>query len=404
LSTNIVNGFIPQLNPNLKCSKFDSDYYVVESHKHQLKLKNEFYYLINLIDGHSTINQITELYNLKYSKNFTDEFILEIFQKQLFPYGVIESDTPIIEKEREIHLRLSFIFWKGASLNLISSILANLFNPLFFYITFISALCFNIIFLLFSKPFSLISVQKNDVFLFAFFSFLILILHELGHISACAKFNTKNKGIGFGFYIISPVFFADISDAWHLSKKKRIIINLAGIYIELLISTLIIFFIVITKNTNMLASVYAILFHVLLNLNPFLKYDGYWIISDLFGFSNLRLQSNEKFKSLLKFRKKKRINSKDLVLATYSIISNLLIFVFIYYIYKYKLQAIISFPYKIFKTFSEYHIYLNLEFSVLIKKVISQSIPFLFYFILIKYLYRLIKKYLLRIFKTDSIA
>lgn len=396
MSTNIINEFIPQLNPNLKCSKFDNEYYVVESHKHQLKLKNDFYHLIGLIDGKSTINQITALYNLKYNKRITADFILEIFQKQLFPYGVIESDTPILEKQREIHLRLSFIFWKGESLNLVSRILANLFNPVFFYISLIFALFFNIIFLWFSTPFSLINIQKNDIFLFAFFSFLILISHELGHISACTKFNAKNKGIGFGFYIISPVFFADISDAWHLSKSKRIIINLAGIYIELLISTLILVFIALTNNVNMLASVYAILFHVLINLNPFLKYDGYWIISDLFGFSNLRLQSNEKFKSLLKFRKNNPFNTKDLALAIYSIISNILIFVFIYYIYKYKSQAIISFPSKLLKALPEYSFYLNLEFSVLINKVINQSIPFLFYFILIKLVYKVTKKYLLK--------
>lgn len=399
--TNNVYGFIPQINPNLKCTKFDNDYYVVESYEHQLKLKNEFYYLIKLIDGNSTINQITTAYNLKYNKIITSDFIFELFQKELFPYGVIKSDTPIIEKKREIHLRLSFIFWKGKSLSFISNILANLFSPVFFYITLSVALFFNLITIWFIKPMSLINIRTNDVFLFAFFSFIILIFHELGHISACTKFNAKNKGIGFGFYIISPVFFADISDAWHLSKNKRIIINLAGIYIELLISTLILLYIYISKNINLLPSIYAILFHILLNLNPFLKYDGYWIISDLFSFSNLRSQSNLKFKSLFNLKEIKHFKSKDWILATYSIISNILIFIFIFYVFKYKSQLIILFPYKIFKILTEYQLYINLEFSLLLTKIINQSIPFLFYFILVKYLFKLIKKYLLKTVKID---
>ena len=392
MSTSSSYRFIPKINPNLKCSKFDNDYYVVESHGHHLKLKNDFLNLINLVDNHSTIDEITTVYNLKYNKNFNNEFILEIFQKQLFPYGIIESDTPIIEKIREIHLRLSFIFWKGKSLNFISEILANLFDPVFFYITFFLALCFNVISLWFIKSMPLINIRVNDVVLFAFFSFLILILHELGHISACTNFRAKNKGIGFGFYIISPVFFADISDAWHLSKNKRIIINLAGIYIELLISSLILIYIYITKCSNLIPSVYAILFHVLINLNPFLKYDGYWIVSDIFGFSNLRSQSNLKFKRLLNFKEISDFKAKDWILATYSIISNILILVFIFYVFKYKSQVIIFFPYKVFKIITEYQFYINLEFSLLINKIMNQSIPFLFYFILVKYLYSIINK------------
>lgn len=389
-------GFIPKINPNLKCSKFDNDYYVVESHGHHLKLKNDFYNLITLVNNHANIDEITTAYNLKYNKNFNNEFILDIFQKQLFPYGIIESDMPIIVKKRENHLRLSFIFWKGKSLNQISEILANLFNPVFFYSTFFIALFFNIISLWFVKSMPLINIRAHDVFLFTVFSFLILIFHELGHISACTKFNAKNNGIGFGFYIISPVFFADISDAWHLSKNKRIIINLAGIYIELLISSLILSYIYITKNSNLVPSVYAILFHVLINLNPFLKYDGYWIVSDLFGFSNLRSQSNLKFKKLFNINEIKYFRTKDWILATYSIISNILILVFIFYVFKYKSQEIIFFPCKILKIITEYQIYINLEFSILIDKIINQSIPFLFYFILIKYLYNIINKYLLK--------
>lgn len=397
MSTNIINGIIPKLNPNLKFSKFDNEYHIVESHKHQLKIKNEFFHLIRFVDGRSNLGQITLSYNLRYGKKLTEEQIWEIFRKQLFPYGVLESDSPIIEKKREIHLRLSFIFWKGQSLNFVSTILGKLYDPIFFYVTFSFALFFNIVCFWLSYSFSFSSLKPDDVFLFAIFSFLILILHELGHVSACTKFNTENNGIGFGFYIISPVFFADISGVWHLPKNKRLIVNLAGIYMELLVSTSIFVYFIITKNTNLLASVYAILIHVLLNLNPFLKYDGYWIVSDLFGFSNLRLQSNNKFKVLLNFRKIRSINSKDLLLAIYSLISNILILTFLFYIILYRLEEILGFPYKVYRTLSNCSSLLHVEYFHLFKRLINQSIPFLFYFILIKYVYGLTKKHLYKI-------
>ena len=69
-------------------------------------------------------------------------------------------------------------------------------------------------------------------------SFLSVTFHEFGHVTATEYFGAKQDGIGGGFYLFSPVYFADVTDIWKLKPNQRIIVNLAGIYFELLICTI----------------------------------------------------------------------------------------------------------------------------------------------------------------------
>jgi putative peptide zinc metalloprotease protein len=63
------------------------------------------------------------------------------------------------------------------------------------------------------------------------------ILHEFGHAAAGKRFGATPGDIGFGFYFIAPVFFSDLSDVWKLPPKERIIVNLGGIYFELIVAS-----------------------------------------------------------------------------------------------------------------------------------------------------------------------
>ena len=64
-------------------------------------------------------------------------------------------------------------------------------------------------------------------FVIKFFS---TTLHEIGHATATSFFGASHGGIGGGFYLFSPVYFADVTDIWRLKKWQRIVVNVAGVY------------------------------------------------------------------------------------------------------------------------------------------------------------------------------
>ena len=103
------------------------------------------------------------------------------------------------------------------------------------------------------------------------------------------------RRIGFGIYWLTPALFSDISAAWTLSRWQRVAVDCGGIYFQLLLCCLFaIAASFITSAATQLALQIAIIVNlvaVITALNPILKYDGYWIISDALSIPNLRRQS-----------------------------------------------------------------------------------------------------------------
>ena len=158
-----------------------------------------------------------------------------------------------------------------------------------------------------------------------------VFFHELGHATAAARFGVAPKTIGFGFYLIFPVFFTDVTNVWRLNKHQRIVVNLAGVYFQLLFSALLIgvFYLIPAAHgltRTLTGTVLSMnIFVVLYSLNPFLRNDGYWVYSDFFEVPNLMSRSmlypwrllklvapeNKAFPTTLSF-------PKDLALFVYS--------------------------------------------------------------------------------------
>jgi len=136
---------------------------------------------------------------------------------------------------------------------------------------------------------------------------LEIALHELGHTSACAYYNVRSRGWGFGLlWGVMPIFFTDTSGAYTLkSKFQRVMISLAGPLVDLAVLG-ICFLIVLTTPADAtihhFAQIYSLVpFSMLLvNLNPFLlRMDGYWIAVDLLGKPNLRTSAVRYIKTKL---------------------------------------------------------------------------------------------------------
>ena len=127
---------------------------------------------------------------------------------------------------------------------------------------------------------------------------LVKSLHELGHVLACAKWGADCKEIGFLFLFFTPCLYCDTTDSWKLTSRwQRAAIAGAGIYVELWIACIACLIWRFTPNglehtiaasTMLMCSAGTIL----INGNPCFKYDGYYILSDLWRVPNLSQQSS----------------------------------------------------------------------------------------------------------------
>lgn len=119
------------------------------------------------------------------------------------------------------------------------------------------------------------------------------LFHELGHATAATRYNISPKEIGFGFYLVLPVLYTDVTKIWVLPKAKRALVNLAGIYFQLLLN--IPFYLAYEAAVSYGdPAQYLILSFFLTNatlalysLNPFFRNDGYWLFGDAFAVPNL---------------------------------------------------------------------------------------------------------------------
>lgn len=123
-----------------------------------------------------------------------------------------------------------------------------------------------------------------------------IILHEIGHTVAALHHGVVPKNIGFGIYFLFPAFYTDLTEIWKLDRWKRIKINLAGIYFQLLLNIVIFAALLLSPQDSQLyfflrRFIYFNIFISLYNINPFFRFDGYWVYSDIFNLPNLRGRS-----------------------------------------------------------------------------------------------------------------
>jgi len=128
---------------------------------------------------------------------------------------------------------------------------------------------------------------------------VVKILHELGHALAARHFGTPCHEIGLMLLVFVPCLYCNVSDTWLLPNRwRRAAVAAAGIYVELVIAAACTFlwWTSTPGPVNMLllgAMFVCSVSTVLFNGNPLMRYDGYYILSDLVGIPNLAQRSRQ---------------------------------------------------------------------------------------------------------------
>lgn len=129
---------------------------------------------------------------------------------------------------------------------------------------------------------------------------VLKVVHECGH-AVCAKRHGVRVGpMGIMFFLFAPIAYVDVTDAWKLVRARdRVQIALAGVYLELAIGAavgILWWFIPVGFAKHLAAQVFLVAgpATLLVNANPLLRLDGYYVLSDLLEIPNLRAQGRKR--------------------------------------------------------------------------------------------------------------
>ena len=114
-----------------------------------------------------------------------------------------------------------------------------------------------------------------------------VIVHELGHLAACSRFGASHGGIGVGMYWCMPVFYSEVNGAWMLPRFQRVIVDAGGLYLQCGYVIALGAAYLLSGSPMILETIVWTHLLMLHALNPVLKYDGYWLLTDLTSISNL---------------------------------------------------------------------------------------------------------------------
>lgn len=113
------------------------------------------------------------------------------------------------------------------------------------------------------------------------------LIHELGHAAACHYGGAQPGRIGFGVYLVFPAFYTDVTESYRLDRGGRIRTDLGGLYFNVLCLLAAGGAYFATGNGVFLLVVVIMQIEMVQQLIPIVRFDGYYILTDLAGVPDL---------------------------------------------------------------------------------------------------------------------
>lgn len=283
----------------------------------------------------------------------------------------LEGLAKKLSEEEENHdKRKTFLYNKEllspAVVSYCSSLLKVLFNKWVMMSVISGFVILDVCFFIDFVSFGINRLMLNMYMLIVLLCFFVFssFFHELGHAAACRYWNISHGGIGLGLYINIPVFYTDVSNAWKLSRGKRLIVNLGGVYFQMILLVPLLITYLLAPSNILNYIILTMNFNFLMTLNPFFKFDGYWIMTDALGVANLRKRGKEWMQYMIdKLRRRPTDNrpyllslskGAKIVLIGYTLVVNLFFgFYFFYMIPVFFIRFYNTFPDRMMQLLSE---------------------------------------------------
>ncbi len=137
-------------------------------------------------------------------------------------------------------------------------------------------------------------VNAHGLVLFGLTILIVKVAHELGHAYIATRHGVRVPSMGVAFLVMVPMFYTDVTDAWKVKDRRaRVLIGMGGMLVELALAGIALFlWAILPEGAGRTAAFFvattSLLTTLLVNMSPFMRFDGYHILADLLRVHNLQ--------------------------------------------------------------------------------------------------------------------
>lgn len=272
-------------------------YLIQRSDGHTVQVSRLVYLVAEALVTHHDAEGVAKEVSHGYGRDVSAENVIYLVEKKLAPVGVVRADgqgdsPPPLKAKPLLALRLRIPLVPERIHRVVTTGLMPLFWPPVIVAALV-ALVFTDAWLLTSQRDSIAEGMRMLIFepkLLLALTVLTLVagvFHEIGH-AAAARYGGATPGaMGAGIYIVWPVFYTDVTDTYRLDRRGRLRTDLGGIYFNTLFTLGTVWLFTMTGYTPLLVLAGLVQLETLRQLLPFIRLDGFYVMSDLAGVPNL---------------------------------------------------------------------------------------------------------------------
>lgn len=259
-----------------------------------LQLTELLYRVLEQIDGERDVPAVAASLSHAIGKTADPDDVTYLIEKKLRPLGVLageDGEAPIAPKANPLlALKPRVAVSNPAMTRRITAPFAHLFSP---WVVVPMLLGFFAVtgWVLFRRGLGAAAHQAfyQPGLLLAIFALTVVSagVHEFGHAAACRYGGATPGTMGFGLYIVFPAFYTDVTDSYRLDRRRRLWVDLGGLYFNAILCVLSVGMWAVTGWDALLLLVGTQVLQMLRQLTPVIRADGYHILADLTGVPDL---------------------------------------------------------------------------------------------------------------------
>ncbi len=259
-----------------------------------IQVPHLLYLVASKLDGRRHADAIAEEVTPQFGRRVSGDNVTYLLEQRLAPLGVLQpaegEPAPLPVATPLFALGLRAAFFPPRLVSAATRPLLFLFRRPVVYAVLAAVVALDIwLFLIHGVGAAALQVMTNPLLV------LVLVVagifsgffHELGHSTACRYGGASPGRIGVGVFIVWPCYYSDVTDTYRLGRTGRLRTDLGGVYFNLVMMLGFAAAYAVTGFEPLLILIVFEQLEILQQGLPFLRLDGYYVVSDLVGVPDL---------------------------------------------------------------------------------------------------------------------